>query len=55
MPHQPNKPDGDFDEDGEARPAGERQAVKNQSTVTPGDYPEPASGDTTEPAKDRSR
>ena len=41
QPDQPNKPDGALDH-GEVRPVEERQAVKNQSTVTPEDYPEPA-------------
>ena len=47
MPEQPNKPAGAFDEDGDERPAKDRQAVKNQSTVKPEDYPEPASGEQT--------
>ena len=38
MPDQPNKPGGDFKDDGEVRDAGDEQAVKNQSTVTPEDY-----------------
>ncbi|WP_404373438.1 hypothetical protein AB5I39_08005 [Sphingomonas sp. MMS24-J45] len=46
MTPQPNKPAGDFDKDGKARPAADRQAVKNQSTVTPEDYPDPAAGET---------
>lgn len=51
MPQQPNKPDGAFDEDGKAGPAGDRQAVKNQSSVTPDDYPEPAGGDIAPPKR----
>lgn len=47
MPEQPNKPAGAFDENGTPRPAEDQQAVKNQSSVTPDDYPEPAKGDTT--------
>ena len=45
MPDQPNKPRGAFDDDGEPRPVEDQQAVKNQSTVTPEDYPEPAGGE----------
>lgn len=45
MPDQPNKPAGAFDQDGKPRPAEDQQAVKNQSTVTPEDYPEPAAGE----------
>lgn len=40
---QPNKPGGDFREDGKIRDAGDEQAVKNQSSVKPEDYPDPAS------------
>lgn len=39
MPTQPNKPGGSLDHDGAVRPAEDRQAVENQSTVTPDDYP----------------
>ena len=46
MPDQPNKPAGAFEE-GEPRDVEDQQAVKNQSTVTPEDYPEPAKGETT--------
>lgn len=35
---QPNKPGGDFKRDGTPRDAGDEQAVKNQSQVTPEDY-----------------
>lgn len=35
---QPNKPGGDFRDDGSTRDAGDEQAVKNQSQVTPEDY-----------------
>lgn len=42
MSEQPNKPDGALDSDGEATPVEERQAVKNQSVVTPEDYPDAA-------------
>lgn len=41
MPDQPNKPDGAIDH-GKATPVEERQAVKNQSVVTPEDYPDAA-------------
>ena len=43
---QPNKPGGGFNKKGEPREAGAQQAVKNQSVVSPEDYPEPAAGDT---------
>ena len=46
MPDQPNKPAGAFEDDGSPREVEDQQAVKNQSTVTPEDYPEPAKGDT---------
>ena len=44
MSDKPNKPGSDFDAEGED------QAVKNQSTVTPDDYPDAEGGypDTTE-------
>lgn len=45
QPDQPNKPDGAL-KHGEATPVEERQAVKNQSVVTPEDYPDPAKGET---------
>ena len=38
MPEQPNKPRGDFDESGEPRKVEDKQAVKNQGSVTPEDY-----------------
>ncbi len=41
---QPNKPAGDLDKDGKARPAEDRQAVRNQSSVTPDDYPPGSNG-----------
>lgn len=41
---QPNKPGGNFDEDGETRDAEDLQAVKNQSEVSPDDYPDDADG-----------
>jgi hypothetical protein len=45
MVDQPNKPGGDFKDDGTTvRDAGDEQAVKNQGKVKPEDYPEPASG-----------
>lgn len=47
MQDQPNKPAGAFDDDGAPRDVEDQQAVKNQSTVTPEDYPEPAKGDPT--------
>jgi hypothetical protein len=45
MSEQPNKPGGDFKDDGTTRDAGDEQAVKNQGGVKPEDYPEPANGD----------
>ena len=44
MTEQPNKPDGDFKNDGSVRKAGDEQAVKNQSTVSPDDYPKGGNG-----------
>lgn len=44
MPEQPNKPGGDFKPDGTVRDAGDEQAVKNQASVTPDDYPEGSNG-----------
>lgn len=41
---QPNKPGGDLDERGDAREAEDRQAVRNQSEVSPDDYPDDADG-----------
>jgi Mg-chelatase subunit ChlD len=38
MPDQPNKPGGDFHDDGTPRDAEDEQAVKNQSQVKPEDY-----------------
>lgn len=38
MPDQPNKPGGDFRDDGTTRDAEDEQAVKNQSQVKPEDY-----------------
>jgi hypothetical protein len=45
MTEQPNKPGGDFRDDGKVRDAGDEQAVKNQGQVKPEDYPDPNSGD----------
>ena len=36
---QPNKPGGEIDEEGEPRAVADIQAVKNQSSVRPDDYP----------------
>ena len=41
---QPNKPGGDVKPDGETRDAGDEQAVKNQASVTPDDYPDGSGG-----------
>jgi hypothetical protein len=40
---QPNKPDGERSHGGD-RPAEELQAVKNQASVSPDDYPEGSDG-----------
>ena len=45
MTTQPNKPGGLFSSDGKPRPVEDEQAVKNQSVVSPEDYPDKASGD----------
>lgn len=39
MVDQPNKPGGDFKSDDKTRDAEDEQAVKNQASVTPDDYP----------------
>ena len=39
-----NKPGGETNDDGTSRAVKDRQAVKNQSSVKPEDYPEPAAG-----------
>lgn len=49
MTEQANKPGGAIKQDGKPRDVDERQAVKNQSTVTPDQYPEPAAGETQKP------
>lgn len=41
---QPNKPAGDLETDGQARAAEDRQAVRNQGSVTPDDYPADSNG-----------
>lgn len=41
---QPNKPGGDIQPDGTPRDVDDRQAVENQSTVTPDDYPDGSGG-----------
>ena len=41
---QPNKPGGEIDEEGEPRAVEDTQAVKNQSSVTPNDYPDADGG-----------
>jgi len=54
MTEQPNKPAGSFKDGGEPRDVAERQAVLNQSVVTPEDYPEPAAGETEKPTVEQS-
>lgn len=44
MDTQPNKPGGDFKEDGEVRDAGDLRSVKNQASVDPDDYPGGSNG-----------
>jgi hypothetical protein len=39
-----NKPGGETKDDGKTRSVDDRQAVKNQSSVKPEDYPDPARG-----------
>jgi hypothetical protein len=51
MPDQPNKPAGAFEDDGDTRPVEDQQAVKNQSSVKPEDYPEPAGSELAPPNK----
>lgn len=41
---QPNKPGGDLKADGEVRAAEDRQAIRNQGSVTPDDYPAGSNG-----------
>ena len=43
MPEQPNKPAGEEKEDA-PRPIDDRQAIENQSSVTPQDYPDAIGG-----------
>lgn len=47
---QPNKPGGDIQDDGSVRKADDRQAVRNQGTATPDDYPEGSDGKPDTPA-----
>lgn len=47
---QPHKPGGDIGDDGEARDVADRQAVKNQGTATPDDYPPGSDGKPDTPA-----
>ncbi|MGK6322829.1 hypothetical protein ACMGDM_07055 [Sphingomonas sp. DT-51] len=44
MSEQPNKPGGDFRQDGKIRDAGDEQAVKNQGGTTPEAYPKKDGG-----------
>lgn len=44
MTQQPNKPGGDFKDDGEVRDADDEQAVKNQGGTTPDKYPKDNGG-----------
>lgn len=47
---QPNKPGGDKAGDGSTRSVDDRQAVKNQGSVTTEDYPEGSNGKPDTPA-----
>ena len=44
MAKETNKPGGSFDKEGKPRPVADQQAVKNQSPVTPDDYPDDDGG-----------
>ena len=44
MDEQPNKPGGDFKDDGKVRDAGDEQAVQNQGRVDADDYPKASNG-----------
>jgi hypothetical protein len=48
--NQPHKPGGDVKGDGEVRDVDDRQAVRNQGTVTPDDYPDGSDGKPDTPA-----
>jgi len=48
--NQPHKPGGDVKDDGEVRDVDDRQAVRNQGTVTPDDYPDGSDGKPDTPA-----
>ncbi len=41
---QPNKPGGNFKDDGEPREPEDLRAVRNQGEVSPEDYPDDADG-----------
>jgi hypothetical protein len=41
---QPNKPGGGIKPDGSTRAPGDEQAVENQTSVTPDDYPDGSGG-----------
>ena len=47
---QPNKPRGDIKQDGSVREVDDRQAVRNQGTATPDDYPPGSDGKPDTPA-----
>ena len=42
--NQPHKPGGDLKADGEVREVEDRQAIRNQGTATPDDYPQGSDG-----------
>ena len=46
----PNKPHGDIKQDGSVREVADRQAVRNQGTATPDDYPPGSDGKPDTPA-----
>lgn len=51
MTDQPNKPDGGVTDEGEPRDIDDQAAIRNQSSVTPDDYPEPAAGERVPPKR----
>jgi hypothetical protein len=48
--NQPHKPRGDIKDDGSVREVEDRQAVRNQGTATPDDYPPESNGKPDTPA-----
>lgn len=48
---QPNKPGGDLKPDSDPRAVEDRQAVRNQASVTPDDYPQGSNGKPESPTR----